>query len=144
MPKLKSNLSTGDKFGKLPVKVSQSEFSIYIRPHLRFPTKGLKPKLSYYKIFNYILHVLHTGIQWDELKLNKNDKLHWSIIYKWHLRWSKNGSYENLFLGSVDKLTRNGVKSNGLLLGRMFLGRWLSIMKNCNAHFSASAILLIL
>ena len=101
MLKLQNKLSTGNKFGKLPVKVSQSEFRIYIRPHLRFPVKGPKPKLSYYKIFNYILHVLHTGIQWDELKLNKNDKLHWSNIYKWHSRWSKDGSYENLFLGSV-------------------------------------------
>lgn len=106
MPKLKSKLSTGSKFGKLPVKVSQADFRIYIRPHLRFPVKGPEPKLSYYKIFNYILYVLHTGIQWNKLNLNKNDKLHWSNIYKWHLRWSKDGSYENLFLASVDKLNQ--------------------------------------
>lgn len=90
----------------MPVKVSQNDFNKYIRPHLHFPVKGPKPKLSYYKIFNYILYVLHTGIQWQELKTNKNDTLHWSNIYKWHARWSKDGSYENLFLASVDKLNQ--------------------------------------
>lgn len=103
MPNSKLKLSTG---GILPVKVSQNDFNTHIRPHLRFPVKGPKPKLSYYKIFNYILYVLHTGIQWKELKPNKNDKIHWSNIYKWHNRWSKDGSYENLFLASVDMLNQ--------------------------------------
>ena len=103
MPQLKDKLST---LPKLPKRVTRGDFNRYIRPHLRFPVKGPKPRLSYYKIFNYILYVLHTGIQWNELKMNSNDKLHWSNIYKWHNRWSKDGSYQNLFLGSIDKLNQ--------------------------------------
>ena len=67
---------------------------------LKRPTKGPKPKLSLYKIFNYILYVLHTGIQWQQLKPNRKE-LHWSNVYKWHNRWAKDGSYQALFEASV-------------------------------------------
>jgi transposase len=56
-----------------------------------------KPKLSLYKIFNYILDVLHTGIQWAQLKTNRKE-LHYTNVYKWHNRWSKDGSYQALFV----------------------------------------------
>ena len=36
----------------------------YINPHLSKPKKGPKPKLSFYKIFNYILYVIY----WYPLK----------------------------------------------------------------------------
>ena len=70
------------------------------------PKKGLKPKLSYYKIFNYILYVLHTGIQWNQLKTRRNDfsgqnEIHWSNVYIRHNRWSKDGSYQKLFSASI-------------------------------------------
>lgn len=94
-------------YNKLPVRVLRKEFNHYILPHLRKPIKGPKPKLSYYQIFNYILYVLHTGIQWKELKTKRNE-LHWSNIYKWHNRWSKDGSYKNLFLSSVMELNEQG------------------------------------
>lgn len=94
-------------YNKLPIKVSQKEFNRHISLHLRKPVKGPKPKISYYKIFNYILYVLHTGIQWDQLKTYKNE-LHWSNIYKWHRRWSGDGSYKNLFLASVMELNETG------------------------------------
>ena len=67
---------------------------------MRKPKKGPKPKLSPYKIFNYILYVLHTGIQWNQLRARRNE-IHWTNIYKWHNRWSKDGSYERLFSASV-------------------------------------------
>ena len=61
---------------------------------------GPKPAISTYKIFNYILYVLSTGMQWDQLRPYKNE-IHWSNIYKWHGRWSKDGSYLNLLEGTV-------------------------------------------
>ena len=39
-------------------------------------------------------------MQWDQLRTRRNE-LHWSNVYKWHNRWSKDGSYENLFQASV-------------------------------------------
>ena len=88
---------------KLPIKVSEKHFNQHIKPYLRKPVHGPRPTVSYYKIFNYILFVLHTGIQWRQLKTYKNE-LHWSNVYKWHNRWSKDGSYRRLFESSVGLL----------------------------------------
>ena len=87
-------------YNKIPKQVSRKDFNKYINPHLRKPKKGPKPKLSLYKIFNYILYVLHTGIQWNQLRVRRNE-IHWTNIYKWHNRWSKDGSYEKLLSASI-------------------------------------------
>ena len=101
---------------KLPIKVSEKDFNKFIKPYLRKPVKGPKPKISYYKTFNYILFVLHTGIQWKQLKTYKNE-IHWSNVYKWHNRWSKDGSYENLFASSVKLLNDKGKLDLSILHG---------------------------
>jgi len=101
--KTESNVESNSKelrYNEIPKQVSRKDFNRYIRPHLRKPKKGPKPKLSYYKIFNYILYVLHTGIQWRQLRTRRNE-IHWSNVYKWHNRWSKDGSYQKLFAASV-------------------------------------------
>ena len=87
-------------YNRIPTKVSRKDFNRYIAPYLKRPKKGPQPKLSLYKIFNYILYVLHTGIQWHQLKTNRNE-LHYINVYKWHNRWSKDGSYHALFEASV-------------------------------------------
>ena len=101
---------------KLPVKVSEKNFNRYIKPHLRTPVKGRKQKISNYKIFNYILYVLHTGIQWKQLKTYKNE-IHWSNVYKRHNRWSKDGSYQRLFESSVECLNEKGKLDLSILHG---------------------------
>lgn len=88
------------RYNGIPKQVSRKDFNRYILPHLSKCVKGPKPKLSLYKIFNYILYVLRTGIQWDQLRTRRNE-LHWSNVYKWHNRWSKDGSYDELFEASV-------------------------------------------
>lgn len=72
-------------YNEIPKQVLRRDFNKHIKPHLKKRMKGPKPKLSFYKIFNYILYVLHTGIQWDQLRTRRNE-LHWSNVYKWHNR----------------------------------------------------------
>lgn len=103
-------------FKSLPKKVSRRDFNRYVASVLNKPIKGPKPKLSLYKIFNYILYVLHTGIQWDQLKTRKNE-LHWSNVYKWHNRWSKDGSYQRLFEASVIHLKDTDQLDTSILHG---------------------------
>ena len=103
-------------YNTLPVKVSRREFNQYIRPHLSRGKRGPKPKVSRYKIFNYILYVLHTGIQWDQLITYRNE-ICWTNVYKWHNRWSKDGSYENLFTSSVSLLSQKGRLDLSILHG---------------------------
>ena len=88
------------RYNEIPKQVSRKNFNKYINPHLSKPKKGPKPKLSFYKIFNYILYALHTGIQWRQLRPRRNE-IHWTNVYRRHNQWSKDGSYEKLFEASV-------------------------------------------
>jgi transposase len=83
-----------------PRRVSRKEFNRSIAPHLTKPQTGPKPKLSLYKLFNYVLFVVHTGIQWSELQ-TRGHKLHPTNVYKWHKRWSDDGSYCELLRASL-------------------------------------------
>ena len=103
-------------YNEIPKQVLRRDFNKHIKPHLKKRMKGPKPKLSFYKIFNYILYVLHTGIQWDQLKTRRNE-LHWSNVYKWHNRWSRDGSYEKLFEASVLHLKDTKQLDTSLLHG---------------------------
>jgi transposase len=48
----------------IPVQLSEPEFEAFILPHLSMPRRGPKCKLGYYRVFNLILWVLYTGMQW--------------------------------------------------------------------------------
>lgn len=103
-------------FRSLPIKISRHDFNRFVKPYLSVGRRGPKQKLSLYKIFNYILFVLHTGIQWNQLPISRNE-IHWSNIYKWHYRWSKDGSYDNLFLNSINLLNKASLLDLSVLHG---------------------------
>jgi hypothetical protein len=48
----------------IPVQLSATEFHQFILPHLSMPKRGPKCKLGYHGVFNLILWVLYTGMQW--------------------------------------------------------------------------------
>ena len=89
--------------GKLPVKVRRKDFNRYINPYLSRGKRGPKTKVSRHKIFNYILFVLHTGCQWNQLPIFRRE-ISWSAVYQHHIRWCKDGSYRNLFESGVQEL----------------------------------------
>lgn len=93
--------------GSLPTKLSRRDFNQYINPYLSRGKRGPPTKISRHKIFNYILYVLHTGMQWDELRTKRNE-IHWSNVYRWHNKWSKDGSYRNLFETGIERLRLAG------------------------------------
>lgn len=103
-------------FNRLPIKVKRKDFNKYIAPYLSKGKRGPNTKISKYKIFNYILYVLHTGMQWNQLKSYKNE-IHWSNVYRWHNKWSKDGSYEELFKSSVSELDDSGKLDLSVLHG---------------------------
>jgi len=53
----------------IPVQLSESEFDTFILPHLSMPKRGPKCKLGYHRVFNLILWVLYTGMQWKCLPI---------------------------------------------------------------------------
>jgi hypothetical protein len=76
---------------RLPTKVSHTAFNRYMEPHVYRPQKGPHPQRSLYKIFNDILYVFHTGMQWEQRQTHRQE-LHDTNGYQWHNRWSKAGS----------------------------------------------------
>lgn len=111
----KKQKSKQNCYNKLPRKVAQNEFNTFIKPCLT-KAKSRQPKISYYKIFNYILYVLRTGMQWDELRPNRKE-ISWQAVYYHHNKWSKDGSYRRLFENSIITLDALGKLDLSILHG---------------------------
>ena len=96
-------------FTPIPVQLSESEFNEFILPHLSMPKRGPKCKLGYYRVFNLILWVLYTGMQWKCLPVPKDGdgkaEIHYTTIYKVFAKWADDGSLEHAFIGSVGALS---------------------------------------
>ena len=92
----------------IPVQLSASEFTQFILPHLSMPKRGPKCKLGYHRVFNLILWVLYTGMQWKCLPVPKDTDgkaaIHYTTVYKVFARWSDDGSLEQAFIASVGHL----------------------------------------
>ena len=74
----------------IPVQLSEPEFEAFLLPHLSMPKRGPKCKLGYYRVFNLILRVLYTGMQWKCLPIpqdsNGKPAIHDTTVYKVFLR----------------------------------------------------------
>ena len=92
----------------IPVQLSATEFHEFIFPHLSMPKRGPKCKLGYHRLFNLILWVLYTGMQWKCLPVPTDHdgkaEIHYTTVYKVFARWSDNGSLAHAFIASVGHL----------------------------------------
>src|SRR2546430_1211795 len=92
----------------IPVQLSEPEFDAFILPHLSMPKRGPKCKLGYYRVFNLILWVLYTGMQWKCLPIphdtNGKSAIHYTTIYKVFATWADDGSLWRAFVASVRHL----------------------------------------
>ena len=92
----------------IPVQLSANEFTAFILPHLSMPKRGPKCKLGYHRVFNLILWVLYTGMQWKCLPVPHDAQgkpaIHYTTIYKVFAKWADDGSLWQAFLASVRHL----------------------------------------
>jgi len=92
----------------IPVQLSEPEFEAFILPHLSMPKRGSKCKLGYYRVFNFILWVLYTGMQWKCLPVptdaQGNPAIHYTTVYKVFAKWADDGSLWQAFVASVRHL----------------------------------------
>jgi len=93
----------------IPVQLSKPEFDEFIFPHLSMPKRGPKCKLGYHRVFNLILWVLYTGMQWKCLPVPKDaqDKpaIHYTTVYRAFAKWADDGSLWQAFIASVAHLS---------------------------------------
>ena len=92
----------------IPVQLSAPEFETFILPHLSMPKRGPKCKLGYYRVFNLIVWVLYTGMQWKGLPVPHDAQgkpgIHDTTIYKVFAKWADDGSLWQAFVASVRHL----------------------------------------
>jgi transposase len=92
----------------IPVQLSDTEFTAFILPHLSMPKRGPKCKLGYYRVFNLILWVLYTGMQWKSLPVPQDAQgkpaIHYTTVYKVFAKWADDGSLWQAFVASVRHL----------------------------------------
>src|ERR671924_1034088 len=92
----------------IPVQLSETEFTAFIFPYLSMPKRGPKCKLGYHRVFNLILWVLYTGMQWKCLPIPQNahgkPAIHYTTVYRVFAKWADDGSLWQAFLASVRHL----------------------------------------
>ena len=92
----------------IPVQLSETEFNEFIFSHLSMPKRGPRCKIGYHRLFNLILWVLSTGMQWKCLPMLKDahgkPELHDTNVYRAFAKWADDGSLEQAFIASVAHL----------------------------------------
>src|SRR5262245_66102000 len=92
----------------IPVQLSEPEFETFILPHLSMPKRGPKCKLGYCRVFNLIVWLLYTGMQWKCLPVPQDAQgkpaIHYTTIYKVFAKWANDGSLWQAFVASVRHL----------------------------------------
>src|SRR5258708_12721363 len=80
-------------------------------PPLSMPRRGSKCKLCYHLVFNLILWVLYTGMQWKCMPVPRaadgTALIHYTTIYKVFAKWADDGSLEQAFIASVRHLAQH-------------------------------------
>jgi transposase len=92
----------------IPTHLTEQQFEQFVLPHLHTGRRGPQPKLSLYKIFNYILLFLYSGCQWKKLPIEKDQngvpEIHYSRIYRAFRHFEAQGCFDAIFAGTVSLL----------------------------------------
>src|SRR5216684_3468791 len=92
----------------IPVQLSEPEFTAFILPHLAMPKRGPKCKLGSHRVFNLILWVLYTGMQWKYVPIpidaQGKPAIHYTNVYRAFAKWAEDGSLWQAFVASVRHL----------------------------------------
>jgi transposase len=107
----------------IPVQLSEPEFEAFIFPHLSMPKRGPKCKLGYYRVFNLILWVLYTGMQWKCLPVptdaEGNPAIHYTTVYKVFAKWAEDGSLWQAFIAvcGISRLRSSSISACSMATG---------------------------
>lgn len=109
------------KYNRIPTELSEEDFNAFIFPHLSIGERGPLKKLSYYKLFHYIMKILYTGMQWKSLPIdcdiNGVPEIHYTSIFKIFKRWATDGSFESVFCETVVKLFKENLVDVSIIHG---------------------------
>jgi|SRR5580698_287060 transposase len=109
------------RYNWIPTELSESDFNEFIFPHITGGRRGPKPKISYFKMFNYFLYLMHTGCQWYKLPIDKDQfgkpEISYSRLFRHFQHWIDNGFFDRVFEASVAKLAKEALLDTSVLHG---------------------------
>lgn len=109
------------RYNRIPTALSENEFNEFVLPHLKRGTRGPSKKISLFKLFNYILKLMHTGCQWEQIPIDKNEdgkpEIHYTNIYNAFKFWVKHGCFDRIFEASVARLFKAGMLNTVIVHG---------------------------
>lgn len=91
----------------IPTSLTENQFDQHIRPFISVAKRGFESKIALYKVFNYVLKKLYTGCQWKELAIEpdpddpEKKEISWHAVYYHYRKWSRDGSLEKVWRGSI-------------------------------------------
>lgn len=105
----------------IPIQLTENQFHEFILEHLSTGSRGPDCNITMYKVFNYVLKVIHTGMQWKQLPIDKNPdgspEIHYTRIFKIYKRWANDGSLDAAFKNTVQLLAQNNLLDLSILHG---------------------------
>ncbi len=95
----------------MPVQLSAAASMPCLVPPLSMPKRGPQDTLGYHRVFNLIVWVLYTGMQWKCFPVCKDHDgtaaIHYTPVYNVFARWSDDGSLEQACIASVAHLSEH-------------------------------------
>jgi transposase len=105
----------------IPVKLTEIQFNEFILEHLSSGSRGPECNIPLYKVFNYIMIVIYTGMQWQQLPIELNEhgipEIHYTRIFRIYKRWANDGSLNAAFQNSVQLLSQHQLLDLSILHG---------------------------
>jgi len=107
----------------IPYQVDEARFNEFFLPRLWLGSRGPKPKIPLFKIFNYILWVLYTGCQWKALMQvidrgpDGKPEIHYTTVYRWYAKWCEKGCWEKVHTEVLRALNQQGKLDLSVLHG---------------------------
>ena len=115
-----TNKRIPQEFKTIPIQVTEEQFNLFVFSHLSKGKRGPRSKLPFFKIFNYILKLIHTGVQWYCLPIEKDfngvAEIHFVSVYRTFRRWVRDGSLLKIFGSSVMSLAKNNLLDTSILM----------------------------
>lgn len=97
----------------IATQLTEEQFNKFVLPHLSVGKRGPRNKISLHAIFNYILYLMHTGMQWANLPIALNasckKEIHYTRLFKIYQRWVLDGSLNKIFQNTVELLFANNL-----------------------------------
>jgi transposase len=115
------NIIKSPKNNVIPIQLTENQFNEFILEHLSKGSRGPKCHIPLYKVFNYILKIIYTGMQWRqlpiELRADGKAEIHYSRVFRIYQRWVLGDCFTEAFVASVKLLSTRNMLDLSILHG---------------------------